>query len=107
MCGDNGKIDITFEQTLDAKDKENVHITIRDNGPGISIDAQKEIFKPFYTTKKNGTGLGLAVVSEVIRAHSGHIRVDSDIGNGAEFIISLPSVSIHQPKASEKNRWSA
>jgi len=107
MCGDNGKIDITFEQTLDAKDKENVHITIRDNGPGISIDAQKEIFKPFYTTKKNGTGLGLAVVSEVIRAHSGHIRVNSDIGNGAEFIISLPAVSIHQPKTSGKNRWSA
>ena len=101
ICGDDGEINITVEQGLDDEGKESVLIKISDNGPGISKEAMKEIFKPFYTTRKNGTGLGLAVVNEVVTAHSGHIRVNSEVGKGAEFVISLPSVNIHKPKVTK------
>ena len=101
ICGDGGRISIDFDQGFNDEGKESVFIKIRDNGPGIGKEILKEIFKPFYTTRKNGTGLGLAVVNEVITAHSGHIRVNSEVGQGAEFIISLPSVNIHQPKVAK------
>ncbi|PCH59453.1 MAG: PAS domain-containing sensor histidine kinase [Gammaproteobacteria bacterium] len=104
ICGDGGEINITVEQGLDDEGKESVLIKISDNGPGISKEAMKEIFKPFYTTRKNGTGLGLAVVNEVVIAHSGHIRVNSEVGKGAEFVISLPSVNIHKPKVTKQDR---
>ncbi len=67
-----------------------VWIRVRDNGPGIE-DAQREsIFNPFYTTKGDGTGLGLALTKKVVEAHGGTIEVQSDAGWGSEFIVSLP-----------------
>lgn len=103
VCGDSGKISIVFDKALDDQCKEVVQIRVQDNGPGISQDVLQEIFKPFYTTKKNGTGLGLAVVNEVIKAHGGRIQVESKVGEGTEFIISLPSVSIKN-QCNGKNR---
>lgn len=100
ICGDKGRIDIAFEKE-EIEDRQNILIKIRDNGPGIDDEAMKEIFKPFYTTRKNGTGLGLAVVAEVVKAHSGTIGVESEVGQGTEFIISLPSVNVFQ---SENNQ---
>ena len=71
-----------------------VRITIRDNGPGISMEDQQKIFDPFFTTKppNRGTGLGLSLAYEaIVRKHKGKIEIDSKPGQGTEFIIFLPS----------------
>ena len=65
-------------------------ISVKDNGPGISPALQARIFEPFYTTKGQGTGLGLAIALGVARAHGGALNLQSEMGGGAEFIMSLP-----------------
>jgi len=67
-----------------------VDIVIEDNGPGIDEQTQARIFEPFYTTRANGTGLGLAVVQAVARAHQGELWLDSRLGEGSRFGIRLP-----------------
>jgi signal transduction histidine kinase len=67
-------------------------ISIADNGPGIPADALTKIFMPFYTTKTNGTGLGLAVVQKIVVQHGGSIEVRNQPQGGAEFILWLPFV---------------
>ena len=66
-----------------------VAITIRDTGSGIGPDAIKNIFKPFYTTKERGVGLGLAICQRIIKEHGGIIRVKSLPGQGSVFFIRL------------------
>lgn len=66
-------------------------IRIRDSGPGIPRELFDKIFDPFYTTKKDGHGLGLATSYSIIKKHAGHIRVQSEAGQGAEFLIYLPA----------------
>jgi two-component system C4-dicarboxylate transport sensor histidine kinase DctB len=65
-------------------------IRIRDNGPGFTADALPRLFEPFYTTKDTGTGLGLPICRQIIRAHGGEITAQNRIHHGAEFIIELP-----------------
>lgn len=65
-------------------------IRISDTGPGIAADKQEEIFSPFYTTRKDGTGLGLAVVEAITRNHKGRIELESQPGKGTTFILYLP-----------------
>ncbi len=68
-------------------------ISVADNGPGIPPEALHRIFMPFYTTKANGTGLGLAVVQKIVVQHGGSIEVrNQPLGGGAEFIVWLPFV---------------
>src|SRR5712692_6335192 len=67
-------------------------IYIADNGPGIPADALTKIFMPFYTTKTNGTGLGLAVVQKIVVQHGGTIEARNHPLGGAEFIVWLPFV---------------
>jgi PAS domain S-box-containing protein len=68
-------------------------ISISDNGPGIPAEALTRIFMPFYTTKVNGTGLGLAVVQKIVVQHGGSIEArNQPMGGGAEFIVWLPFV---------------
>jgi signal transduction histidine kinase len=67
-------------------------ISIADNGPGIAAEALTKIFMPFYTTKTNGTGLGLAVVQKIVVQHGGTIEVRNQPQGGAEFIVWLPFV---------------
>ncbi len=66
-----------------------VGIAIRDTGQGIKPDDIKNIFKPFYTTKERGVGLGLAICQRIIREHGGSIRVKSLPGQGSVFFIRL------------------
>ena len=68
-------------------------ISIGDSGIGISADIRERLFTPFFTTKPRGTGLGLAVSYGIIKDHSGDIRVESEPGHGAEFIVQLPLVA--------------
>jgi PAS domain S-box-containing protein len=65
-------------------------IAIADNGPGIPPEDLPHIFLPFYTTKANGTGLGLAVVQKIVVQHGGAVEARNQPGGGAEFIVWLP-----------------
>jgi two-component system, NtrC family, sensor histidine kinase HydH len=67
-----------------------VHIDIADTGKGIDPDHRANLFRPFFTTKKKGTGLGLAVSYKIIHDHNGDIRVDSEVGQGTRMIVQLP-----------------
>ena len=71
---------------------ENVEVRIRDNGSGIPPDVVDKIFNPFFTTKPTdqGTGLGLALSSDIVRQHGGEIRVESEPGAFTEMIVVLP-----------------
>ncbi len=68
-----------------------VKISIRDQGPGIHPEHLPRIFEPYFTTKKTGTGLGLATVYSVVRKHDGQINVVSEPGKGTTFEIYLPA----------------
>ncbi|WP_235006686.1 sensor histidine kinase [Calothrix rhizosoleniae] len=72
--------------------RESVHIMIKDNGLGIPLDIQEKLFDPFFTTKPigKGTGLGLSICYKIIEKHQGQIKLISEPGKGAEFIIVLP-----------------
>jgi signal transduction histidine kinase len=71
------------------KDDE-VRISVCDTGTGISQENLKKIFEPYFTTKDNGTGLGLTLVYKIIREHQGEMSVDSRVGEGTDFEIILP-----------------
>ena len=89
--GDKGyspTIWISTEVTAD----NTVTVKIRDNGPGIAPGCAQQIFDPFFTTKSigKGTGLGLAISYQIVAKHHGKIEVNSQIGQGTEFVITLP-----------------
>ena len=65
-------------------------ITFRDSGAGIAPDDLQRIFEPFYTTKPDGTGLGLAVTRKIIEAHGGTLVVESELGQGTTVLVRLP-----------------
>ena len=68
-----------------------VAISVHDTGIGIPNDAQEKLFKPLFTGKAKGTGLGLAVVKRIVEAHVGQITVESQVGKGSTFTVNLPS----------------
>ncbi|MEW6521404.1 MAG: HAMP domain-containing sensor histidine kinase [Thermodesulfobacteriota bacterium] len=92
---------ITITATADSENK-NAVITVEDTGTGIDENNIQKIFDPFYTTKNvgKGTGLGLAVVYGIIKKHNGAIRVESKVGQGTKFIITLP-LAFDKPKSRE------
>lgn len=65
------------------------HVSIRDNGSGISEEYLPKLFEPFFTLKKNGIGLGLAACYSIIQSHNAGIRVESEVNKGTEFLISF------------------
>jgi PAS domain S-box-containing protein len=67
-----------------------VAFEVRDNGSGIKPEHLEKIFAPFFTTKKHGTGLGLATVLSIVRKHGGQIAVESQVGAGTAFTVYLP-----------------
>jgi signal transduction histidine kinase len=71
-----------------------VEIKVSDNGNGIPQKVLDKIFQPFFTTKPTGqgTGLGLSLSYDIIKAHGGELKVETKEGEGAEFIIQLPVV---------------
>ena len=67
-------------------------IEVEDSGPGMPPEKLNRIFVPFYTTKKEGTGMGLPIVQRIVADHGGHIDVKSEVGKGTIFTISLPLI---------------
>lgn len=84
-----GKIEI---ETKDLKQQASIQIEIKDNGGGMTMDVQKHIFEPFYTTKNvgKGIGLGLSITYSIVQQHKGTIQVRSKPNKGTEFILRLP-----------------
>ena len=66
-------------------------ITIEDTGPGVPPAMREQIFNPFFTSKKDGVGLGLSIVAKIVDAHHGFIKLESDFGSGARFHVFLPA----------------
>jgi len=78
-------------------------LAVRDNGPGLSVDQQKEIFQPFFTLREGGTGLGLSVAQSIVQAHHGDLLVRSQLGKGSSFYMCLPLCQSEQFLASGDN----
>ncbi len=87
----SGKGELRITTTLEP-DGPFIRLAIRDTGTGMSPDIVDKIFEPFFTTKPRGkgTGLGLAIAYGIVQKHKGEILVQSEVGEGSEFIIRLP-----------------
>jgi len=77
-------------RTEHVPEKYMVRVEVVDDGPGIDAKAMEKIFKPFFSTKERGTGLGLTVVQNVIEAHGGNVGIESHPGKGTKVVLELP-----------------
>lgn len=80
-------------------------ISVRDNGSGISPEHLAKIFRPFFSTKRRGTGLGLSLSRRIVEQHGGSIEVRSSLGEGAEFTIRLPLAGAELEAAGDRQAW--
>jgi nitrogen-specific signal transduction histidine kinase len=71
--------------------REGVGVVVEDTGPGVPPESREQIFNPFFTSKKDGVGLGLAIVAKFVDDHRGSIRLESNSSTGARFHVFLPT----------------
>jgi len=71
---------------------EQIRVSVTDTGPGLGVEHHDRLFTPFYTTKRDGMGIGLSISRTIIEAHGGELWADIDSGNGATFTFTLPSI---------------
>jgi two-component system, cell cycle sensor histidine kinase and response regulator CckA len=90
---EGGMVTVCASNANSAPGKRSVTIAVTDTGVGISEQHLQKIFDPYFTTKKQGSGLGLATCYSIIRKHGGSIKVSSFPGKGSSFEVSLPAVS--------------
>jgi signal transduction histidine kinase len=91
--GGQGRIAVSAEAVrLDngADGRDAVKIEFADNGPGIPSEVAEKVFSPFFTTKAQGSGLGLSIVRKIVDAHDGRIDVESSAARGTTFTVYLP-----------------
>lgn len=95
---EGGTIEVIAENVVSGKkdisqleDRQYVKITVSDEGTGIPKDLLEKIFDPYFTTKEEGSGLGLATTYSIINNHGGYINVQSNEGTGTSFYIYLPA----------------
>lgn len=86
VCGSEGNISLDVSMN----EADFVCFTVTDDGAGMTEEHRKRVFEPFYTTKISGTGLGLAVVETVAKAHGGSVDCQSVLGEGSRFAFSIP-----------------
>jgi signal transduction histidine kinase len=72
------------------REAEQVRVRVSDTGPGLPTEELEQVFKPFYTTKAEGTGMGLAISRSIIEAHGGRLLAANNDGRGASFHFTLP-----------------
>ena len=85
IAGKKSEIGVRFKV-----ENNELSISVQDNGPGVAPELVKKIMEPFFTTRSQGTGLGLAVVQMVCRAHDGRLNLTSKVGEGACFTVCIP-----------------
>lgn len=89
---EGGELQVSLKSYQDPKKKgQFVQIGIADTGCGIASENLNRIFDRYFTTKKEGTGLGLAVVERIVKAHGGFVSVKSELGKGTSFFVNLPA----------------
>lgn len=88
---DGGELRVGIAAAVLEREKA-VVIKVADTGCGIPVGLLNNIFSPFFTTKKSGTGLGLPIVNRIVSNHGGKIRVRNRSGGGAEFVVTLPCI---------------
>ena len=76
--------------TAGSNSPDYIEVTIKDTGRGMSKEEQGKLFEPFHTTRNGGMGLGLAISRKIVELHRGLISIESEMGKGTAFIISLP-----------------
>ncbi|KAB2888042.1 MAG: response regulator [Desulfobulbaceae bacterium] len=93
-------------QALNLKEGCHVQLTVSDDGPGIPAEIIDKIFDPFFSTKDKteGTGLGLAVVHGIVKAHQGGVKVESEPGRGTTFRLYFPAVDAVSEKFEERRQ---
>jgi len=88
-CADPVRIEVRCSELL-RDSKAFVQVAVHDNGPGLTAEQREKIFQPFYTTKRHGTGLGMAIAKRIVETHGGRIAVGEGASPGAEIVIWLP-----------------
>jgi len=88
MAEDGGTLTVSV-----GVEDEFVFARFSDTGPGIDADVVGKVFDPFYSTRDDGTGLGLTIVHRIVDEHGGHIEVTSDASTGTAFTVHLPALT--------------
>ena len=96
--GKNGRILVSADIIEDQ-----LQLAVADNGTGITLENQSRLFQPYFTTKKQGTGLGLFVIRRIVEAHSGDFHVESELGHGSRFVVKFPLQEL-LPSVVERSR---
>ena len=86
VSGDMRKIVIQTSQ----KDTQNITVAIKDNGPGVDEQIIDRLFEPFYTTKKEGLGMGLAISRSIVESHRGSLWAENNSDSGVTFYFTIP-----------------
>jgi two-component system NtrC family sensor kinase len=85
-----------------SRDQDGYRIEVLDRGPGLSDETREHLFEPFFTTRRDGTGLGLAVCYGLVTAHGGSIRAEARPGGGSRFVVDLPAVIVDEERNAEE-----
>jgi signal transduction histidine kinase len=91
--GQPGTLEFSIAASSNHGGQPGVEITVADTGPGVPEELREQIFNPFFTSKKDGVGLGLAIVAKIVDDHHGTIRLDPNSERGASFHVFLPAAS--------------
>jgi signal transduction histidine kinase len=92
MDGQGGTLRLAIAQETSGGEP-GVCVTVEDTGPGVPPELREQIFNPFFTSKKDGVGLGLSIVAKIVDDHRGTIRFDPDAAGGARFRVFLPKAA--------------
>ncbi|MFH1723866.1 MAG: PAS domain S-box protein [Elusimicrobiota bacterium] len=93
---------LSEKDALSLPDGPYVRVRVKDQGVGIPAEQMAKVFAPYYSTKENGRGLGLATCRSIVARHGGHIAAESEAGAGATFTIHLPASSAQAPQPETK-----
>jgi nitrogen fixation/metabolism regulation signal transduction histidine kinase len=98
VAGDGADVRMRLMQ-----DNGTVIVTFADNGPGIPADILARVFEPYFTTRADGSGLGLAMLKNIVLMHGGTVDMESEIGRGTTFTMRLPLAGPPDPHDTEEN----
>jgi two-component system, NtrC family, sensor histidine kinase HydH len=89
MDGQEGRLRLSIAPE-NSDGKAGVGVAVEDDGPGVPPESREQIFNPFFTSKRDGVGLGLSIVAKIVDDHRGWVRLESEASGGARFHVFLP-----------------